>query len=199
MSDNKDIIRSEETGVTPSADPQIQSEIRRPTLAQRISKALMSKDFDAVMDGIWKTIISPAIKRMAVDAFHDLVYQGKDNGSDRYGYSDYGYRDYGSYSRSSRDDRGSDAGVRYSFSSILFKNRKDAENVLHTMQGYLKKKGFILVADYYNIARQRPESTHYNWGWKNLNGAYIYSYNDRGEETWGIHLPEPVPYAMENR
>ena len=199
MSDNKDIIRSEETGVTPSADPQIQSEIKRPTLAQKISKALMSKDYDAIMEGIWRTIISPAMKRMLVDAFHDLVYQGKDNGDNRYGYSDYGYRDYGSYSRTSRDDRGSDAGVRYSFSSIHFKNRKDAENVLHTMQGYLKKKGFILVADYYNIARQRPESTHYNWGWKNLNGSYIYSYNDRGEETWGIHLPEPVPYAMENQ
>ena len=46
MSDNKDIVRKDETGVTPSAEPPIQSEVKRPTLAQRISKAILSEDFD---------------------------------------------------------------------------------------------------------------------------------------------------------
>lgn len=198
MSDNKDIVRKDETGVTPSAEPPIQSEVKRPTLAQRISKAILSEDFDSVLNGIWKTIIFPAMQRMAVDAFHDLVYHGKDPGNDRYGSSGGYYRDYGSYSRSD-DRRGTESGVRYSFSDIMFRHREDAENVLRTMQGYLKKNKFILVADYYNIAHQRPESTHYNWGWTNLNGAYIYSYNDHDTETWGIHLPEPIPHSRENQ
>ena len=196
MSENKDIVRKEE-GATPIAETPFQTEIRKPTLAQKISKALLSDDLDAVMSGIWKSIIYPAMQRMLVDAFHDLVYHGKDGGGDRYGYSDY--RDYGSYSRRDDGPMGSELDVRYSFSRILFKRREDAENVLRTMQGYLKKKGFILVADYYNIAKRRPESTHYNWGWANLNGSYIYSYNDHGNESWGIHFPEPIPHARENR
>lgn len=198
MSDNKDIVRQDETGVTPGAELPIQSEVKRPTLAQRISKAILSEDFDAVLNGIWRTIIHPAMQRMAVDAFHDLVYRGKNPTDDRYGSSGGYYRDYGSYSRSD-DRRGSESTVRYNFSDIMFKHREDAENVLRTMKGYLKKNKFILVADYYNIARQRPESTHYNWGWVNLDSAHIYSYNDRGNESWGIHLPEPIPYSRENQ
>ena len=198
MSDNKDIVRKDETGAVPDTMPPVQSEVKKPTLAQRISKAILSEDFDSVLNGIWKTIIFPAMQRMAVDAFHDLVYRGKDPGNDRYGSSGGYYRDYGSYSRPD-DRRGTESGVRYSFSDIMFRNRQDAENVLRTMQGYLKKNKFILVADYYNIAHQRPERTHYNWGWTNLSGSYIYSYNDRGTETWGIHFPEPIPHSRENQ
>lgn len=197
MSENKDIVRANESGVTPSADPLIQTEVKKPTFAQKISRALLSDDFDALMDGIWKNIVWPAMQRVAVDAFHDLIYHGKDSGNDRYGYSDY--RDYNSYSRRDDGPVGSELDVRYSFSRILFKRREDAENVLRTMQNYLKKRGFILVADYYNIAKRRPESTHYNWGWANLNGSYIYSYNDHGNESWGIHFPEPIPHTRENR
>ena len=75
---------------------------------------------------------------------------------------------------------------------ILFSSRDEAELILNKMKELIKINGLVTVADYYNIAYQKPESTHYNWGWRDMKGSYVYSYNDHGTETWGIHFPEAL-------
>ena len=93
---------------------------------------------------------------------------------------------------------GSERQLRRDFGEITFDSKRDAEIVLGTMKNYLKRKGLILVADYYKIAHQRPERTYYNWGWQNLNATYIFNYTTGGKTVYGIHLPEPIYVEHQN-
>lgn len=188
--EQKDLtVREDENGAELSAEPQIESEIKKVTFTQRITRALLSEDSKKIFDGVYRTIIGPALRKLAVDAFRALVYHGKVSNDGYDGYDSY--TSYDSYYGDSRGG-GSENRIKRDFGDIQFRSRRDAELVLTTMKNYLQKNGLILVADYYKIAHQNPERTYYNWGWKNLSTTYIFSYNIKGETYWGIHLPEPI-------
>lgn len=80
------------------------------------------------------------------------------------------------------------------FNDILFKSRDTAEQVIEIMSERAATKGFVTIADYYHFANQKViESIMYNWGWRDMKGAYVYGYNDHGTEAWGIHFSEALP------
>lgn len=187
--EEKDILAQEGDGAELSAEPQISSEIKKITFSQKIARALLSDDSKKIFDGVWRTIVGPALRKLAVDAFRALVYRGKISNDGYDGYD--GYTSYDSYYGEGRGG-GSESRIKRSFGDIQFRSKRDAEIVLGTMKNYLNKHGLILVADYYKIAHQNPERTYYNWGWKNLGTTYIFSYSTKGETFWAIHLPEPI-------
>lgn len=78
------------------------------------------------------------------------------------------------------------------FADIEFKSGEDAENTLGLLRDLLAMKGMATVADYYKIAGQRAISDYYNYGWTNLNFAYVYHYISKGKHVWSIRFPEPV-------
>ena len=181
--ENKNI----DSGAEQNAEPPIESKIvKKRSLSKRIADALMSEDYKLIFQSIYQNIISPAIKKIAVEAFRAFVYRGKTSGGS---YDEY--TDYGSYHEGS-SIRGSESRSRPTIGEIQFRSREAAERVLSIMQNKLRKEKVILVADYYKIAGQTPEHTFYNYGWTNLNSSYIFHYNEAGERVWGIHLPEPM-------
>lgn len=193
--ENKEIVaQDKETGVEQTAEPQISSQVKKNSISKKIANFFLSDDSKQVYDGIFKSIIEPAMKKLLVEAFRALVYHGKIS-NDGYDPND-NYTDYGSFSGSSHG--GSERQLKRDFGEITFDTKRDAEIVLGTMKNYLKKKGLILVADYYKIAHQRPERTYYNWGWQNLNATYIFSYTTGGKTMYGIHLPEPIYVEHQN-
>lgn len=186
MSDNYE-NKNVENGAEQFAEPPIESKVvKKRSFSRKIADALMSEDYRLIFRSIYDNIISPAIKKIAVEAFRAFVYRGKTSGG---GYDEY--TDYGSFHDGS-SSRGSESRTRPSVGEIQFRSRESAERVLDIMRGKLRKDGLILVADYYKIAGQTPEHTYYNYGWTNLNSSYIYHYSVKGERVWGIHLPEPM-------
>ena len=191
--ENKALVPSENQDGQ-SGGQEITSHVKKQGLSQKVARGLLSEDAKLIFDSIYKSIISPAVKKLAVETFRAFVYRGKP--SNDYDVGDE-YTDYSGYS-GGKSSKGGSLRIRRDFADIQFDSKKDAEIVLGTMKNYLKKNSVILVADYYKIAHQKPEPTYYNWGWTNLNATYIYSYSNRGETSWGIHLPEPIYVEREN-
>lgn len=175
-----------DSGAEQPAEPPIESKlVKKKKLSRKIADALMSEDYKLIFKSIYENIISPAIKKIAVEAFRAFVYRGKTSDSSYDSYTDYGAYHDGS-------SRGSEVRSRPAVGEIVFHSQDAAERCLSIMRGKLKKDRMVLVADYYKIAGQTPEHTHYDYCWMNLNSAYIYHYADKGERVWAIHLPEPI-------
>lgn len=191
--ENKALVPSENQDGQ-SGGQEITSHVKKQGLSQKVARGLLSEDAKMIFASIYKSIISPAVKKLAVETFRAFVYRGKP--SNDYDVGDEN-TDYSGYS-GGKSSKGGSLRIRRDFADIQFDSKKDAEIVLGTMKNYLKKNNVILVADYYKIAHQKPEPTYYNWGWTNLNATYIYSYSNRGETSWGIHLPEPIYVEREN-
>lgn len=182
------MTQTDNSGAEHKAEPPIESQVvKKKSLSRKIADALMSDDYKMIFHHIYENIVSPAMKKIAVEAFRAFVYRGKTSGGGGYDeYTDYGsfHGGGGSFSDESRS--------RPSVGEIMFRSQESADRVLGIMRNKLRKEGVILVADYYKIAGQTPEHTYYNYGWTNLNSSYIYHYSNKGERVWGIHLPEPM-------
>lgn len=182
-----------ETTEEQNGGQDLTSHVKKQGLSQKVARGLLSEDAKIIFDKVFASIISPALKKLAVETFKAFVYRGKPTND--YDIGDE-YTDYSGYSGKSQK---SGAGrIKRDFADISFDSKRDAEIVLGTMKNYLKKNKVILVADYYKIAHQKPERTYYNWGWTNLNATYVFSYSNRGETSWSIHLPEPIFVEREN-
>lgn len=186
--DNRSMLTENDSGAERNAEPPIESQVvKKKSLSKRIAGALMSEDYRLIFQSIYQNIIDPAIKKIAVEAFRAFVYRGKTQGS---GYDEY--TDYQSYHSGGGSTGGSEMRIKQDFGEIQYRSRESAERVLDIMRNKLRKEGLIYVADYYKISGQTPQHTFYNYGWTNLNAAYIYHYSVKGERVWGIHLPEPM-------
>lgn len=186
--ENKSLIPDNDGGAEQHAEPPIESQImQKKSISKKIASFLMSEDYNAIFKNIYQSIIEPAIKKLAVDAFRAFVYRGSSKGG---GYDEY--TDYQSYHDGGSSVRGSEMRPRQDFGEISFRSRESAERVLDIMRNKLRKDKLVYVADYYRISGQTPQHTYYNYGWTNLNSAYIYHYSVKGERLWAIHLPEPM-------
>lgn len=195
MADEKDIVTTEnQNGAEQSAEPH--SKIVKKTIPQRIAAFLVSKDYKAIFGDAYKNILSPELKRMALNAItavvRDLIYRG--SGVDAP--TSNGYTDYQSYSGGGS---GSEMRRYKDSREITFDSRGKAEEVLSRMRMLLSKKGILTVADYYILADQAPSPTQYDFGWWKLDIASIYSYTGKGGvRVYGIRLPEPMPIDKRN-
>ena len=63
------------------------------------------------------------------------------------------------------------------------------------MKERIKTVGFVTVADYYIFSNQSAaiESVYYNWGWRNMNGAYAFTWIEKGNLVHTLKLPDPIP------
>ena len=180
---------AENTQLPALPPPEESSVVKKPSLSKRIATALLSEDYPKVLGGIYKSIIDPAIKQLAVEAFKALVYHGKPSNDIS---PSYGYTPYESFSGGS-EFRGSETYLRKSFGEIQFRSKESADAVLSRTRAYLQKNGLVCVSDYYQIANHRPEPSYFNYGWTNLNGAFVSHYRDaKLGEVWYINFPEPI-------
>lgn len=92
-------------------------------------------------------------------------------------------------------DDHTDYAERCSFSNdILFNSYNETELVLKKMKECIKTKGFVTVADYYIFSNQSIiDSDYSNWGWRDMKGAYAFSWVDHGNTLHGLKLPDPLP------
>ena len=78
----------------------------------------------------------------------------------------------------------------YAVGTLYFEDRGDAETILLRMRENLSKYGVVTVADLYDLAGEKFSFTDYNYGWKNLETAYVGRTNDG---NYVIEFPKAVP------
>lgn len=174
-------------GAEQNAEPPVESQVvqKKKSLADKIAGALLSDDYRMIFSNIYRSIIEPAIKKLAVEAFKAFVYRGKPSGET--------FDSYTAYDSYSSGGMGSESHPHREFGEIQFHTRDDAERVLARMKAVLRERRLVCVSDYYKIANQRPDPSYFNWGWMNLNAAYVFHYRDgKNGEVWTIYFPEPV-------
>ena len=81
-------------------------------------------------------------------------------------------------------------GNEYRF--IEFGSYEDAELVLEKAKNILEDQGLLTVSDYVQLLELHPSAASYDYGWAELNNAYVYAYVHYGKRIWCIHMPEPV-------
>lgn len=81
------------------------------------------------------------------------------------------------------------------FNNILFNSRNEAELVLKSMEERIKTVGFVTVADYYlfSLKPAAIESVYYDWGWRDMSGAHLFSWLDKGHLKHTLKLPNALP------
>lgn len=144
---------------------------------------------------IWFDIFLPRFKTATHDALNgaiDILFNGSASTN-----SDYrrrpadsvSYRrDYNSYSSTRRNTRRESARHVYSYDTIEFNTKSEAEKIIMGMEAIINSYGVVRVSDYYDLCGESCEDTAYNYGWDDLSSAYII----RSGNSYIIKFPRPV-------
>lgn len=184
--------------------------------AGRIKEAIFAESFSALKDHVVYNIVLPSVRRTLHDIVTgaaDLVFGG--SGSRSLSSSLYSERgvtyprsSYKSYSNSTRSTRGlpdrtgavvypSKTATRprnFHLDEVIFDQYDDASDVLTCMIDFLTEFKRISVTDFYDllpddVVPERIDYTAQNWGWRDLDTAYIANALGGG---YVIKLPRPV-------
>lgn len=75
------------------------------------------------------------------------------------------------------------AGSAISYNMITYENHNQAGSVLHQMQLQIQSTRYVTIGDYYRYSNRadlvNQNFTAENFGWTNLEGAYVYSMGSR--------------------
>ena len=93
-------------GAEQNAEPPVESHVvQKKGLADKIAGALLSDDYRVIFSNIYRSIVEPAIKKLAVEAFKAFVYRGKPSGETFDSYVPYDSYSSGSAGSESRPHR----------------------------------------------------------------------------------------------
>jgi hypothetical protein len=77
----------------------------------------------------------------------------------------------------------------YEYDNIVIEDKGEAEMVLHQMDDIIMAYGQVRVADLYEMLGKSGSYTDNNYGWKNLQSAYV----QRVADGYLLKLPRVVP------
>lgn len=168
---------------------------RKKTVGERFADAFLKSDGESVGEYILYDVLIPAAK----DTFHDIIVGGLemlfngDAGTPKNRRvtrdADRTYVSYRSYyeDRSRRPSRETSR-RRPRVDDILLESRQEADAVLGNMVDIINEFEVVSVADLYQMVGIHTEFTDNNFGWDNLNAAYV----ERTRGGYRIHLPKPI-------
>ena len=153
----------------------------------------MQQDLGSIGSYIVMDVLIPACKKAAVDIvtnginmlFYGETKRGSERGSG--GYARTPYVSYSEYSRDDRRDRSYSTG--YGQEDIIYETRREAEDVLASLDAQLEQYGMVSVADYKDVSGVTGSSSDYDFGWTNLRAAKVV----RCRDGYFISLPRPKP------
>ena len=164
-----------------------------------IAKTFLGGDPKDVVKSVYHDILGPQIK----DMFYD-VWTG---GMSRLLYSDgqtpgtrtrFGSRpSYTAYDRMynnrqrtaeapSQRTRVPDTSAK-PFENVVLEDKRDAEEVLSSMNDYIEQYQNVRVSDLYDLVGITSTYVDRSWGWSDLRGSSV----QRVREGWLINLPSP--------
>jgi hypothetical protein len=76
---------------------------------------------------------------------------------------------------------------------VFFEYRSDASKAKAYIEGVIEEQGFCTVAQYYEIANYPIDHTDNNWGWADIDRAYV---QQSGRDGFILNLPDPEPIQV---
>lgn len=163
---------------------------------QKIANDFLAEDLKTVKDRIIAEYLIPMLKNGLCSIFNSAISIAL-WGDDRSRSSSTNYssssRQRNSYDRYYQDGQSSRSGpsgrpVR-TLQNLDFEGRYDADKTLDEMYDALRKYKQVSVGDLWDMMGVSNESTDYNYGWYNLDGAYIKGIPG----GYRLVLPRPIP------
>lgn len=156
----------------------------------KFADSMISEDAANVKSYILMDVLLPAIKKAVVDIVTDgvnMILYGETSVSSRKSSgSKVSYRKF--YEDDRRDSR-LEQKRRYDYDEVVFDSRRDAEEVLASMEDLVDRYKVVSIMDFYELADQKSVYTDRYYGWTNLRSAEVI----RVRDGYTIKLPKPLP------
>lgn len=165
---------------------------------QKIANDFLAEDLKTVKDRIIAEYLIPMLKNGLCSIFNSAINIAL-WGDDRSRSSSTNYssssRQRNSYDRYYQDGQSSRPGPSgrpaRTLQNLDFEVRYDADSTLNEMYDALRKYKQVSVGDLWDMMGVSNESTDYNYGWYNLNEAYIKGIPG----GYRLVLPRPIPLS----
>lgn len=165
---------------------------------QKIANDFLAEDLKTVKDRIIAEYLIPMLKNGLCSIFNSAISIAL-WGDDRSRSSSTNYssssRQRNSYDRYYQDGQSSRPGTSgrpaRTLQNLDFEVRYDADSTLNEMYDALSKYKQVSVGDLWDMMGVSNESTDYNYGWYNLNEAYIKGIPG----GYRLVLPRPIPLS----
>lgn len=163
---------------------------------QKIANDFLAEDLKTVKDRIIEEYLIPMLKNGFCSIFNSAINIAL-WGDDRSRSSSTNYssssRQRNSYDRYYQDGQSSRPGTSgrpaRTLQNLDFEVRCDADDTLNEMYDALRKYKQVSVGDLWDMMGVSNESTDYNYGWYNLDGACIKGIPG----GYRLVLPRPIP------
>ena len=147
---------------------------------QKIASQFLAEDLKTVKDRILTDYLLPMLKNGAwsiLNSAFSIALWGEDRsrgGSNNYYGNNRGQRNsYDGYYQGSQNNRPNPPPVRRSLQNLDFESRGDAEDTLAGLRDALYRYRQVSVGDLWDLMGVTNDSTDYNYGWDNLDDAFI--------------------------
>lgn len=164
--------------------------VKKKNGLMKFADSMISEDAANVKSYILMDVLMPAIKKAVVDIVTDginmILYGETSISSKKSSGSKVSYRKF--YEDDRRDLR-SEQKRRYDYDEVIFDSRRDAEEVLASMEDLVDRYKVVSVMDFYELADQKSVYTDRYYGWTNLRSAEVIRVGD----GYTIKLPKPLP------
>lgn len=165
---------------------------------QKIANDFLAEDLKTVKDRIIAEYLIPMLKNGLCSIFNsaiNIALWGDDrsrSSSTNYSSSSRQRNSYDRYYQDGQSSRPGPSGrpVR-TLQNLDFEVRYDADSTLNEMYDALRKYKQVSVGDLWDMMGVSNESTDYNYGWYNLNEAYIKGIPG----GYRLVLPRPIPLS----
>lgn len=162
---------------------------------QKLASDFLAEDLKTVKNRIIADYLLPMLKNGIWSIFNSAVsiaLWGEDRSrgsSTNYSGSRTQRNSYDGYYQGSRGPQSPNQPTRRSLQNLDFENRGDADDTLNQMYGSIREYDRVSVGDLWDLMGVTPDNTDYNYGWHNLDGAYIKGIPG----GYRLILPRPVP------
>jgi len=176
------LSKAVEASKQPQATTVAQGKARKPSLVKKFARYIVEDSIENAREKTLDEIVIPGVKTLIFDTLTDMLdiilfggegapmgrYSASAGASKRMSYSKFYEEKSAKKNRDGRSYR--DA---YEADDIILDTRNQANNVLNTLYGHIRKYGQVSVATYYDIVGVTGEWTDNRYGWTNINGAGI--------------------------
>lgn len=171
-------------------------ETRKKSVFSKLVDEILEEDISTMKYRILHDIVVPELERLAKNVINgstNVIFTraGSNNAPNvepsrpRTSYSSYYASDR--ERQNNRQNYSQPTRVSTDYTDEWFREYKDADMVLQNMRGEVYQDHTVSIARFYDLIGKVPQQTDYNYGWRDLNQAYIRPTNG----GWKIIFPRP--------
>jgi hypothetical protein len=156
----------------PKMTPIVKGEVKKKdSLKSKVLSTFIHEDKESVIEYAIMDVVVPKLKEAAIDVVNgtlSMLFYG-DAGKSRVNYNKSSSASYRQGQRTNYQQESTRSGTE----GIILENRSDAIAVLNQLRDLVTDYDRATVADYYDLVGISSNFTDNNFGWTNLDSAYV--------------------------